>query len=111
MSLVRSPAQTRSQIAAATSLSSAWTGLGGWFPSTAATRSLSMRKNRAPPPLSTSSTAECTGVMVTSPGSGSSSGAPSAGASTSQPSPPGSPPAPDQTISPAEVSSSIRAGE
>ena len=108
MSLVSSPAHTRSQIASATL---AVSGKLAAATQQAATRSLSMRKNSAPPPLSASSTAKCSGVMLTSPGSGSSSGAPSAGASTSQPSPPGSAPAPDQTISPAEVSSSSRAGE
>src|SRR6516225_1011182 len=97
VSLVSSPAQTRSQIAAATSLSSA--GERPCEPaSSPATRSLSIRKNSAPPPLSTSSTASCSGVMLTSPGSGSITAAPSAGASTSQPSPPGSAPGQDQRL-------------
>ena len=66
-------------------------------------RAAAVERLRAPP--------RAPGVIVISPGSGSSSGAVSAGASTSQPSPPGSAPAPDQTTSPAAVSSSSRAGE
>jgi len=106
VSLVSQPAHTRSQMAAARSASSA-----GCPSRTAATRSLSIRKKSAPPPPSAVSTAPCSGVVDSSPGSGSSSGALSAGARTSQPSPVPTVPAPAQTTSPAVVSSSSMAGE
>ncbi len=113
VSLVSRPAQTRSQMALATAWSPAW-------PAAPAGRRRAWRrpgrpaprKNSAPPPPSASSSASCTGVMVISPGSGSSSGA-RLGRAPARPSRRrrAARPRPAQTTSPAAVSSSSSAGE
>ena len=106
VSLVRWPAQTRSQTTAASAVSST-------TPSPAVpTRSESWRKNSAEPPSSASSTRVVQRASSdSSPTGASSRSAVSASCSDTQPSLPGSEPCPAQSTSPEAVSSSSSAGE